>query len=216
MSRHIGRLSVLVSLGLVLGAAGCAEQKKPGPAPEQPGAGAADRINELQRELNQCQGDLKACQDRTASLQTENDRLRDQLAKGSVATEGGWSSVPGGAMLAIEGTVLFDSGKAHLKSGGAKILDGVAKTILSKYAGYDVYVVGHTDNEPIKKSGWKDNYELSTERALTVLRHLRSQGVGRDICACGWGEDRPTADNKSKATKQPNRRVEIFVMQKGK
>ena len=216
MLRHIRKLLVVVSLGLVWVAAGCAEQKKPGPVPEQPGAGAADRITQLQTEVSQCKGDLAACQDKMLALQAENDRLKDQLAKGSVSTEGGWSSVPGGAMLAIEGTVLFDSGKAQLKSGGSKILDGVAKTILSKYAGYDVYVVGHADNEPIKKSGWKDNYQLSCERSLSVLRHLRGQGVGRDMCACGWGEDRPTADNKSKATKQPNRRVEIFVMQKGK
>ncbi len=213
MSRHIGKFLVVVSLGLVAGTIGCADQKKP-MGPEQPMDGAADRLSELQNELDRCRSDLAACQDRTLALQTENDRLKDQLAKGSVATEGGWSSVPGGAMLAIEGTVLFDSGKAQLKSSGTKVLSGVAKTILSRYAGYDVYVVGHTDSEPIKRSGWKDNYELSCQRALSVMRYLRGQGVGHDMCSCGWGADRPVADNRTPATKQPNRRVEIFVMQK--
>ncbi len=214
MTNHIAKLSVWVSLGLVLGGVGCADQKKPVSAPDQTPNAAADRISQLEGELNQCKADLAACQDKTLALQTENDRLKEQLAKGSVSTEGGWTSVPGGAMLAIEGTVLFDSGKAQLKSGGSRVLDGVADTLLGKYAGYDVYVVGHTDNEPIKKSGWKDNYQLSTERALTVLRYLRSKGVPRDMCACGWGEDRPVADNRTPATKQPNRRVEIYVMQK--
>ena len=212
MSGHIGRLSVVVTLGLMLGALGCAEQKKPG-GPEQPALGAGDH---LQNELAQCQGDLAACREKANALQSENDRLRDQLAKNSVSTEGGWTSVPGGAMLELEGTVLFDSGKAQLKSAGAKILSGVAKTILSKYAGFDVYIVGHTDNEPIKHSGWKDNYELSCQRSLTVMRYLRSQGVGHDICSCGWGADRPTADNRTAASKQHNRRVQIFVMQKTK
>ena len=214
MSGHWRVLAVWGWMGLMMAAMGCAEQKKPAPGPAQEPTAAADRIKELQGEVNQTKSDLAACQERELALRNENERLKEQLAKGTVATEGGWTSVPGGATLAIEGTVLFDSGKAHLKGGASRILDGVAKTILEKYAGYDVYVFGHTDNEPIKKSGWKDNYELSCQRALTVLRFLRGKGVGTDICACGWGEDRPVADNKTKVTRTPNRRVEIFVMAK--
>ncbi|HSW44254.1 MAG TPA: OmpA family protein [Phycisphaerae bacterium] len=214
MKRHAKSLAVWMSLGMVVAAVGCAEQKKPGPVPDQGATSAADRINELQSELNQCRNDLAACQERELAMRNENDRLKEQLAQGSPATEAGWTSVPGGAMIAIEGTVLFDSGKADLRKGGADVLNGVAGTIMDKYAGYDVYVFGHTDNEPIRKSGWKDNYELSAQRALTVLRQLQGQGVSKDICACGWGEDRPVADNKSPSTRQPNRRVEIFVMAK--
>ena len=214
MRGHLRALAVWGSMGLMVAVMGCAEQKKPAPGPGQETNAAADRINELQSEVNQAKSDLTACQERELALRNENERLKEQLAKGTVATEGGWTSVPGGAMLAIEGTVLFDSGKAHLKGGASRILDGVAKTILEKYAGYDVYIFGHTDSEQIKKSGWKDNYELSCQRALTVLRHLRGKGVGTDICASGWGEDRPVADNKTPATRQPNRRVEIFVMAK--
>jgi len=214
MKRQIRNLAVCVSIGLAVMAVGCAEQQKPTPGPDQSTVGAADRINELQSELNQCHNDLAACQERELALRGENNQLKEQLA--GVPAGAGWTSVPGGAMIAIEGTVLFDSGKAVLKSGGSKVLDGVAQTILDKYAGYDVYIFGHTDNEPIRKSGWKDNYELSCQRALTVLRFLRGKGVGTDVCAAGWGEDRPVADNRTAATRLPNRRVEIFVMAKAK
>ena len=215
MRGHLRALAVWGSMVLMVAAMGCAEQKKPAPGPGQEPNAAADRINELQSEVNQAKSDLTACQERELALRNENERLKEQLAKGTVATEGGWTSVPGGAMLAIEGTVLFDSGKAHLKGGASRILDGVAKTMLEKYAGYDVYIFGHTDSEQIKKSGWKDNYELSCQRSLTVVRYIQAGGAGNYMAACGWGEHRPAADNATKEAKQANRRVEIYAMNAG-
>ena len=84
----------------------------------------------------------------------------------------------------------------------------------SEYPTQDVLVYGHTDNEPIKKSGWKDNYELSAQRALAVVRHLQSRGVSAArLVAAGCGEHRPTAPNTSQQSRAKNRRVEIYVLE---
>jgi chemotaxis protein MotB len=81
-----------------------------------------------------------------------------------------------------------------------------------KYAGKHIDVVGNTDSEPIKKSAWKDNWELSAERALSVTRYLIERGIAADrVRAVGCGEARPIASNATAAGKGKNRRVEIVV-----
>ena len=72
---------------------------------------------------------------------------------------------------------------------------------------------GHTDSDPIRKSGWKDNRELSAQRALAVVRQLQTAGIsGGQLVACGWGEHRPLVENSTNTAKAKNRRVEIFAV----
>ncbi len=107
--------------------------------------------------------------------------------------------------------ILFSSGKATLKS-GTRELDQVIGTVKSSYSGKMIDVVGHTDTDPIRKSGWKDNWELSAERALSVVRYLVQKGIPSNrVTACGAGPARPVASNSSSAGKAKNRRVEIVV-----
>ena len=111
----------------------------------------------------------------------------------------------------LPNTILFASGKAVLKRGMPE-LDHVVSVLKSNYPSRKVDVVGHTDTDPIKKSGWKDNWELSAERALAVTRYLVKQGVpSRLVRACGAGSARPVAANSGAASKAKNRRVEIVV-----
>ena len=82
----------------------------------------------------------------------------------------------------------------------------------SKYAGRLIDVVGHTDSDPIKKSKWKDNWELSAQRALAVTRYLVDKGIpAGSVRASGCGSARPVASNASSRGKARNRRVEIVV-----
>ncbi|MFA5291880.1 MAG: OmpA family protein [Phycisphaerae bacterium] len=107
--------------------------------------------------------------------------------------------------------ILFDSGKAVLKTSAKGNLDGIVSVLKDKYSGRLIDVVGHTDTDPIKKSSWKDNWELSSQRALSVLRQLNSTGIPDDrIRAIGCGSSRPVAPN-SGSGKAKNRRVEIVV-----
>ena len=83
-----------------------------------------------------------------------------------------------------------------------------------RYAGRRIDVVGHTDSDPIKKTAklWNDNWELSAERALTVLRYMVQRGIPPStIRAVGCGESRPVASNSTSSGKARNRRVEIVV-----
>ena len=71
-------------------------------------------------------------------------------------------------------------------------------------------IVGHTDTDPIKKSKWKDNWELSAQRSLAVVRYLISKGIPKEtILEVGRGESQPVASNSTESGKAKNRRVEI-------
>lgn len=114
--------------------------------------------------------------------------------------------------VTLPNAILFESGKASLKQTTQKELDHISEVLKSKYAGKQINVVGHTDSDPIKKSAWKDNWELSAQRALSVLRYLVEHGIpGDQIRASGCGASRPVASNSSSSGKAQNRRVEIVV-----
>ena len=114
--------------------------------------------------------------------------------------------------VTLKNEILFDSGKATLKKATSTELDHIRSVLRDKYPGKQVDVVGHTDTDPIKKSKWKDNWELSAQRALSVLRYLVKRGISeKDIQAVGCGESQPIASNSTTSGKARNRRVEIVV-----
>jgi len=118
--------------------------------------------------------------------------------------------------VTLPNAILFDSGKATLKTATSRELDHIYSVLREKYASKPIDVVGHTDTDPIKKSKWKDNWELSAQRALTVARYLIKQGVDENrIRAVGCGESRPIASNANATGKAKNRRVEIVVNIRG-
>jgi chemotaxis protein MotB len=114
--------------------------------------------------------------------------------------------------VTLPNAILFSPGKASLKQASIAELDHVRSVLQQRYQGKEIDVVGHTDSDPIKKSKWKDNWELSAQRALTVLRYLTERGTRQEtIRAVGAGESRPIASNSTSSGKAKNRRVEIVV-----
>jgi chemotaxis protein MotB len=123
-----------------------------------------------------------------------------------------FDATAGTITVTLPNAILFDSGKAELKKATISELDHIRSVLNQNYPGKRVDVVGHTDSDPIKKSKWKDNWELSAQRALTVTRYLIDRGMSKEeIRAVGCGESRPVAPNDSTANKAENRRVEIVV-----
>jgi chemotaxis protein MotB len=109
--------------------------------------------------------------------------------------------------------MLTGSSKISLTAAGKKRLAEVAKAIKNQYAGHTVRVCGNTDGDPIHKSHWQDNLELSCERALVVARELAEAGVpAKNIEVVGLGQYHPVAENSSAAGKTKNRRVVIEIM----
>ncbi len=111
--------------------------------------------------------------------------------------------------------VLFDSGKAQLRRSAYPVLDKVAK-VLNEVSGQPIGVEGHTDNIPIKHSGWTDNQALSVARANAVVEYLvEKHGMDPDrVTAIGYGDSHPIASNDTPGGRQKNRRVEIIILPK--
>jgi chemotaxis protein MotB len=171
-------------------------------------------VNRTQGDLGQLNRERDELQRRLAAAQAEADRLRVQLETLPAQQEEavGWTPVPGGAVIAIEARVLFAPGKVTLRPESLKVLDGIISTLQGEYGDRDVLVFGHTDDRPIKKSGWEDNWQLSTERALAVARYLKDHGVAPErLAAAGCGEHRPVTQNTSEESRTKNRRVAIFA-----
>ncbi|MEM7228881.1 MAG: OmpA family protein [Planctomycetota bacterium] len=107
----------------------------------------------------------------------------------------------------VASDVLFDSGKSSLKRSAKKALDDVARILNNKYSSHTIRVAGHTDTDPIKKSGHKSNHHLGFERAYAVREYLLSRGVDSDrIHIASFGPTEPLSSKKE------SRRVDIVVV----
>jgi flagellar motor protein MotB len=109
---------------------------------------------------------------------------------------------------------LFAPGQAKLRPGAKRNLERVARAIRDSYPGYLVGIEGHTDADPIKKSNWKNNHQLSVERAMAVYDYLRKEGglSTSQLFVAGFGPNRPIASNTSRSGKAKNRRVELAIL----
>ncbi len=107
--------------------------------------------------------------------------------------------------------LLFPSGNADLRGGAAPILKSLA-TILATADG-EVDIAGHTDDRPIHTARYPSNWELSSDRAMAVLRSLERLGISPSrMSATAHGEYQPIAVNDSPANRARNRRVELRVL----
>jgi chemotaxis protein MotB len=112
--------------------------------------------------------------------------------------------------------ILFNSGSAKILPEGKEVLDSISKVLKNVPPENHIVIEGHTDNEPIKYSGWKSNWDLSTARALSVVHYLIYE-CGFDaerFSIQGYGEFRPVGDNSTESSRRQNRRVEIVIQPK--
>ena len=114
--------------------------------------------------------------------------------------------------LTLNGSLLFDSGRAELKPEAGELLSKIG-VILQKYATSLIEVEGHTDNVPISTSAFANNNELSDARALSVFDYLieNTNLNPANIKHSGRGEYVPVADNSTPEGRARNRRVEIKI-----
>jgi chemotaxis protein MotB len=122
-------------------------------------------------------------------------------------------------MLKFKSDLLFDKGSDSVQAGAAesiKALAGIMNT--DEGSAFDIVIVGHTDDVPIKKpatlQNHPTNWHLSVHRAISVERSLEASGIAADRMAVkGYGEYRPVEPNKPGKKGNPaNRRVEIFIV----
>ena len=187
--------SVVLALLVVAGLSGCTVIFQKGRRTD------VEKISKLKSELSELE---------RAKQELEN-RLKDEINNKQVKVE----MQDKGLVITFVAEVLFDSGKAVLRNDSQPKLEKVVSVLNTTVADLNIGIEGHTDNQPIKKSGWKSNWELSTARSLSVLHFLSEKGVTEPrMAATGYGEYKPVAGNDSKAGRQKNRRVEIVILPK--
>lgn len=110
--------------------------------------------------------------------------------------------------IVLENDIFFASGQATLKPEALAALDTLVQKLREdRFAAAKIEVAGHTDADPITHSKWEDNYQLSAERARSVLRFFIERGIeGARIHLSGYGPIEPRSDRKDE-----NRRVEILL-----
>jgi chemotaxis protein MotB len=118
---------------------------------------------------------------------------------------------PRGIHLTLNDQLLFRTGSAQLTADGEALLQKVAGII--KPLNRSIRVEGHTDNRPIATDAFPSNWELSTQRAVNVVKYFIDQtGIAPGyLSAAGYGDSKPRAPNDSPADMAKNRRVEIIL-----
>ncbi len=118
----------------------------------------------------------------------------------------------GRMIIELPTDVLFDSGKSDVKAAG-KTTIGEVGAILASMPDRRFQIAGHTDNVKISTARFPSNWELSTARAVEVVKLLLASKVkAENLSAAGYGEFDPVAPNDSDANKQKNRRIEITLV----
>ncbi len=169
----------------------------------------------LQRALENSENERRNLAMRIADLERQSQSQPAPATGNSSSTgfeglDGADVSVANGRVtVAMESDVLFDSGKFTLKPAAKKSLDQVATVLKAKYAGELISVEGHTDTDPIRRSGARSNHHLGFDRAMEVKNYLVSKGIPENrFVVASHGPNVP------KSTKAKSRRVEIIVDQR--
>ncbi len=190
--------------------------------------GLESELNRLRTELSQCRDEkakteeeLKQLRAITAEQQKKVDQLSDQaknleekLSEEIRLGEIRLKKFRNKLIINVDNKILFASGSASLKDKKTEdVLDRIS-SILAQYPQNDIQVIGHTDDVPISNAMFRDNWQLSSERALAVLERLlknTSHDASR-FMAVGAGQYQPVLPNSSAANRALNRRVDIVVI----
>lgn len=127
-----------------------------------------------------------------------------------------------GDRFVLQSEILFPSGSAELEPEGRRRLEEIARTLKEIAAkippdiDWVLRVDGHTDRRPLRPdSPYRDNWELSTARALTVVKFLIEHGIPPErLVAAGFGEYRPVDPGDSEEAYRRNRRIEFRLTQR--
>lgn len=181
------------------------------------------------------QGRLVSSMDEQARLEAEVARLKDQLARAQSNTNPlpvelqdelerlaqanpdlmSYDKATG--MIRFRSDVTFASGQAEVRETAVPIISKLAGVLQSPVAQeYEVRVVGHTDNVPVRNAAvvqrYGDNWGLSTARAISVMKQFKSAGISEDrMSVAGYGEHQPVEANGPQGS-EANRRVEVFLV----
>ncbi|MFD2369371.1 OmpA family protein [Brevibacillus sp. GCM10020057] len=148
----------------------------------------------------------------TDTAQRDMETVRTQLSSALAELNLDFEETQEGLRIRLPVSILFASGSDELKQEGKKVVGTVAG-VLQKF-GNRVRIEGYTDDVPIARSHYKTNWELSTGRAIAVMREMVDVYTlsPTRFTVAGLGESRPLVDNSNEENRARNRRVEIIIL----
>lgn len=153
--------------------------------------------------------DMVDSDDQLAQIFAELEELSGRLKKENDITLA-YSSK--GLVMRLTDRALFEVGVAAISPQALPLLKKVGETI--SRTDFEVRIEGHSDDLPIKTAQFPSNWELSTARAVNVLRYFIETGTisSQRLSAAGFGEFQPLVPNDSIEHRAQNRRVEIIFL----
>tara|TARA_B100000959_G_C14984105_1_gene624812 strand:- start:1528 stop:2256 length:729 start_codon:yes stop_codon:yes gene_type:complete len=150
---------------------------------------------------------IKELEVHSLSRELENFIMRKEMGK-----DFGFFTSKEGTIISLSEKVGFSPGKAELEPPMLPILNKIAELI--KRTGKTVHIEGHTDNIPIKTKKYQSNWDLSTARAVNILKYfVEKRGIDpTKIAATGFGDVRPLFLNDTSLNRSHNRRVDIVIL----
>jgi chemotaxis protein MotB len=162
-------------------------------------------------QLEEAKRAVEEAQARGKLLDELTNKFKQMIAAGRLKI----TTRHGRIVLQLHDDVLFDAGEADVKADGKKAVAEVAAT-LRGVAGRRFQVAGHTDTEPLTaatKKKFPSNWELSTARAVAVVKQLTQEGIDPgSLSAAGYGPYDPVASNATADGQAKNRRIEISLV----
>ncbi|OGG97389.1 MAG: hypothetical protein A2508_02665 [Candidatus Lambdaproteobacteria bacterium RIFOXYD12_FULL_49_8] len=192
---------------------------------EQQLADKDSQLTQVTIERDRLKGELKAAYEevekRGVALKQrskaveEQDKMIEELRASLRHTKATVESVGSRTRIRLPENLLFRSGEAALAASGIETLEQVGP-VFAKHEGFYLEVAGFTDDAvigPKLKKRFKNNLELSQERAAQVIKFLKeNQGIKHKMAAIGFGPQFPAASNATKGGRQENRRVIITLV----
>ena len=172
------------------------------------------QLDQLQKDIDRLSGESSANAKLAAAAKKRLETFQKMLARFKSMVESGKLKIKivnNKMVVEMASAILFPSGSDKLSDEGAESLAQVAG-ILADISDRNFQVAGHTDNVPIKNRRFKSNWDLSSARAVAVVKHLIENGVpANHISAAGYADTQPAADNDTEEGRAQNRRIEIVL-----
>nr|WP_246079536.1 flagellar motor protein MotB [Paenibacillus piri] len=150
---------------------------------------------------------------REKQLENLLEKIQQYIQQQNLQAQVFAADTPKGIAVTLNDLFLFDLGKAELKKEAYPILDQLATLFPTLMT--TISIEGHTDNLPLATGSlYKDNWGLSNERSLSVLRYfINTAGLDpKKFISSGYADTRPVAANDNAENRAKNRRVEIVVL----
>ncbi|MFY0543175.1 OmpA family protein [Brevibacillus sp. H7] len=169
-------------------------------------------IHLLEAKRRELVSSIEAIGNRPDEAQRDMDTVKTQLSSALQELNIDFEETGEGLMVRLPESVLFASGSAELEEKGKSIVGTIAG-VLERFS-HRVRIEGYTDDVPVVHSPYRSNWELSSARAIAVMREMvDGHGLPASrFTVAGMGEYNPLLDNSNEQNRARNRRVEIVIL----